>query len=178
MVVVPDCLGMLICPCTLALPYVFASFLWYLYIMCNVCLCLFVCVCACVTVCVCVHVSLCVCVCVCVRACVCALLLSVAASGRCIGCHHACSGLRKLELADLETLNICHTICYIGTQSYNFKGTLSLDLIRMGSMHLRVSSMAESGLSASRRCGPSNAVPIKQYKGVVRKMYAYRTKIL
>eukprot|EP00117_Sycon_ciliatum_P005035 scpid29301/ scgid9148/ UBX domain-containing protein 4 len=38
-------------------------------------------------------------------------------------------GLRKLELADLETLNICHTICYTGTQSYNFKGCPRLETI-------------------------------------------------
>ena len=40
-------------------------------------------------------------------------------------------------------------------------------------MSVRVSSIGKSGLSASRRCGLSNAGPIEQNKGVVRSMYAY-----
>ena len=36
----------------------------------------------------------------------------------------------------------------------------------------RVSSIGESGLSASRQCSPSNAGPMEQNKGVVCSMYA------
>ena len=45
---------------------------------------------------------------------------------------------------------------------------------RLGDKNPRVSSIGESGLSASSWCGPSNANPIEQSKGVVRQWYAQR----